>query len=871
MNLLNRYNEKRSSIPPPGSGSHLYLLSDADCGIPAGLSVEQIFSDRQQELYATVKKAVDIGLSIWPPKQDGSKAPIGNGWKDRQATPARLDELSSIYKHDSLTGIGVVCGKVSGNVECLDFDERSIYERFKEASIATGLQPLLDRIEAGYKEHSPNGVHLLYGCEEIGGSTKLATRPKRPEEMNHENDKTKTLIETKGEGGYVIIAPTYGGVNIDGTYDVISGSLTTIPTITPEERRDLFSLARTFHIDPDEKIASHVERAHVESKKAGGRPGDDFNERATWPDILDPHGWQTVYEKGGVIYLRRPGKSRGISATIGHNGADLFHCFTSSSQFDPNRSYARFTAYAVLNHDGDFSAAAKELAQQGYGDKSTPQENQTEAKNSRQDPESWPEPIPFNDYSHLPEFPVSAIPGVCGEMVQALADSCQVDTGLPGTLMLAALSTAIGGKIRVSLGTHSEPGNIYAIAIVGSGNRKSEVLSQLAEPIYSYQQECQKALVPIIREAENKHEILKKRLDKLQKDAARTDDPIERETIIRCCNDVLKEMEAKPIPPQEVFLVDDITPEALGQTMADNGERMSILSAEGGIFRIIAGLYHNGQANIDLFLKAHAGDYWSNNRIGRESKRMVHPRLTLGLAVQPDVIEEIGQNSEFRGRGLSARFLYSLCQSKAGYRTRQSSPVPGKIKDLYHEGIVKLMAHSGGLELTLTPDAQPRWDSFYNEVETRLRPGRELEHIVDWGSKLPGAVARITGLLHFADFADGFPGNLIQEKTVLSACEIGSYYLQHAKAVFGMMKEDSTITMAKKILNYIKSHNPTTFKGRDLFDHTNCQSMQEVQPALNNLVERGYIREFGRKEQEIRKGRPESTKYEVNPKIFPET
>src|SRR3972149_11451539 len=101
----------------------------------------------------------------------------------------------------------------------------------------------------------------------------------------------------------------------------------------------LFPLARTSHIDPVEKIISDRELLHKESSKAGGRPGDEFNERATWPKILEPHGWESVYERDSVSCWRRPGKCCGISATINHDGADLFHCFTSSSQFDPNRSY----------------------------------------------------------------------------------------------------------------------------------------------------------------------------------------------------------------------------------------------------------------------------------------------------------------------------------------------------------------------------------------------------------------------------------------------------------------------------------------------------------------------------------------------------
>ena len=395
-------------------------------------------TDGLQKLYTTVKQGVEIGLSIWPPRQDGSKAPFGDSWIERQNKPATLDELRNLYRDKNLTGIGLICGRVSGNLECLDFDERGIFESFKKAAIGAGLQSLFDRIEAAYKEHSPNGVHLLYRCEEISGNTKLATRPKRPEEMKDEKDKTKTLIETRGEGGFVIIAPTFGAVNHSGSYDLISGSITTIPTITPEERRDLLSLARTFQIDPNEKIVNDEKRIYGESSNAGGRPGDEFNERATWPDILGPHGWETVYERNGVIYLRRPGKSNGISATIGHNGADLFHCFTSSSPFESDRSYTKFTAYAVLNHHGDFSAAAKELAKQGYGD--------TAKKNfESQKSEAWPEPIPLPD-GLPPVKPLDPvmIPAPLRGWLLDIADRMQIPPDFSAAAAVVALGSIIG-------------------------------------------------------------------------------------------------------------------------------------------------------------------------------------------------------------------------------------------------------------------------------------------------------------------------------------------------------------------------------------------------------------------------------------------
>lgn len=484
-------------------------------------------------------------------------------------------------------------------------------------------------------------------------------------------------------------------------------------------------------------------------------------------------------------------------------------------------------------------------------------------------PEAWSDLLPFNDCSKLPEFPVECLPSVCRSMVQSLADSCQVDAGLPGSMILAVLSTAIGSRAKIFLDSHIEQGNLYIITVLGSGNRKSEVERQLTAPLYTYQKARQVDMMPIIKDAENKMRILEKRLERLEKDAAREENRIERENVIRECNALQREIEENPVPRVPVYLVDDITTEKLGGIMADNDERVAILSAEGGFFKIISGLYSKGPtANLDLILKSHTGDAWASDRIGRESKSMGQPALTLGLAVQPDVIEEIGKNSEFRGRGLSARFLYSLCTSRAGYRTRQNFPVPANVKEPYNKLILSLMEVEGKHELRMSPEAQAVWNGFSDDVEALLRPGAQLEHLIDWGSKLAGAVARIAGLLHCADFADGFISNQISKKAIQSACVIGAYYIEHAVAVFGLMKEDTRIKTARMIFDYIKRLKPTTFKARELFNHTNCQSMQDIQPGLNILVEWGYIRESVKQEIGSRPGRPPSTVYEVNPKIF---
>ena len=315
-----------------------------------------------------------------------------------------------------------------------------------------------------------------------------------------------------------------------------------------------------------------------------------------------------------------------------------------------------------------------------------------------------------------------------------------------------------------------------------------------------------------------------------------------------------------------MFIVDDITTEALGIHMAENNERMAVMSTEGGIFDIMAGRYSDKAGNFDLYLKAHAGDPWSCHRVGREAKTMQSPALTMCLTVQPEVIREIGVNNQFRGKGLLPRFGFSHCKSQVGYRGRQTKAIPGKIRGDYQKHIYSLLDIPMALDaIRLSLDAQAIWDEFYNDVETDMREGGSLYYLTDWGSKLPGAVARIAGLLHFAEHGTKAGGLHISVTTVTASCLIGSYFKEHALAAFDLMDVDVSIEAAKKILSYLYRYSPATFKGRDVIHHTNLKTMEEVTPGLRILRERGYIRA---KEAEYSgMGRPEAAEYEVNPKI----
>jgi hypothetical protein len=331
----------------------------------------------QEALEAVHREAVEAsaaGLGTIPPAEDGSKRPLPESsgkwevYKTRLPTP---EELARWWPGRS--GIGIIAGKVSGNADIWDFDCRPTFEAFRMVARQSGLGAIIDRVEAGYCDHTPGGgvrwiVRYPHEVKrEPGTRIILARRPKREEEKEHANDKIKTLIEMPA---FSIVAPTNGRVHPTGKpYVRQSGSFATIASYDAEEREALMEIASGF----DEMVKFTRAGPEKGPGAKGDRPGDDFNSRTTWADVLVPSGWTLVFSRGETSYWRRPGKRHGISASTNFGGTDLLVVFTTSSQFktfDEKKSYDRFAAYAVLEHGGDFSAAARALAARGYGKKS---------------------------------------------------------------------------------------------------------------------------------------------------------------------------------------------------------------------------------------------------------------------------------------------------------------------------------------------------------------------------------------------------------------------------------------------------------------------------------------------------------------------
>jgi hypothetical protein len=323
---------------------------------------------------------LDAGASVLPIKADGSKSPDVDTWAPLMEEPEDRETVAAYYGETGRTGLGIVFGY--NGFECLDFDTREIWSEFLTAAESAGLEVLLHRVATGYSERTPNGLHLIWRCtdpEAVGGNTKLAAEAVLDEDgepvLSSKGKPTfKTVIETRGRGGYAIVAPSHGMVHESGKpYKVAKGSPASVAAVTPEEREDLLALARSLDQRPVKPPRERPTRL-----PDGTRPGDAYNAGGpSWAEILEPHGWTQLHTLDGLTRWCRPGKSVGVSATSGvrgEGGEDLLWVFsTNAESFEAERSYDRFGAYAALEHDRDHKAAARALAEEGYGDEPEPE------------------------------------------------------------------------------------------------------------------------------------------------------------------------------------------------------------------------------------------------------------------------------------------------------------------------------------------------------------------------------------------------------------------------------------------------------------------------------------------------------------------
>lgn len=327
-----------------------------------------------EQVWDEVKKYLEDGFSIIPVRDKPEfkngiwkkpKSPY-NLWAEYQARIITPQDLMRQMIEFDTTAIGVICGKISGNLEAIDIDVK-----YKAGIDGMLIKDLLEIYPELYKKirihRTPTtGCHFLYRVKDFNppGNRDLAARYATDEEQeehrlkNPKAGKIKSLpfIQTRGEGGYVLAPPSLG-------YTILNN--VPIQEITKHERDTLWQLCQNYNLVFKEADIYKPEKKELDYYDVS--PFIDFSQRADPKETLEDLGWILLRKRPGFIWFTKPS---GTSGNV-HGSFDIekkvFRSFTNEAGLDPERRYFLSSMVIDLKFEGNKTQARKFFVDKGYG------------------------------------------------------------------------------------------------------------------------------------------------------------------------------------------------------------------------------------------------------------------------------------------------------------------------------------------------------------------------------------------------------------------------------------------------------------------------------------------------------------------------
>lgn len=302
------------------------------------------------------------GVALVPTGAD--KRPVVK-WKEFQSRLPTVGELDQW-----LAGGGVafaaVCGAVSGGLEIIDFDDNAgaaplsypatdIYEAWRDS-----CGRLVDALKLPVQRTGGGGFQVAYRCPAPEGNLKLAWVPDEGQATGR-----SISIETRGEGGYAIVAPS---LHPSGNrYRMIAGSFAEIPLITQGDRDRLIHAARALDLMPYTMadLATVIPAKRTERRPMNGDISviDAYNETHPIGEVLETFG----YKRRSAGRYSRPGKDDSLGVAVLPAQNISFH-WSSNDPLHKTNAAGRpvpmdpFDVYAYFEYRGDTKAAVKSAA-----------------------------------------------------------------------------------------------------------------------------------------------------------------------------------------------------------------------------------------------------------------------------------------------------------------------------------------------------------------------------------------------------------------------------------------------------------------------------------------------------------------------------
>ncbi len=751
--------------------------------------------------------AIKAGMAPIPIRA-GGKVPLDR-WTDDQHHP--MDETEIPRRFRNGCNLGIVCGAGSGNLECLDFDNASLF------------QPLLDTLEAVnpslrqkltvWQETPSGGYHLLYRCSAPVGSNAVLAHGRNG----------KAAIETRGQGGQFLVAPSRATSKQDGKQRpyILHGTLQAVPTITAEDVALLHNIASSF----DE--SGHQEQKRLPRNQggtiSGDRPGDRYNHVTDWNELLVRYGWRCLKTMGDRQHWQRPGKT-GPEASGTLHPTKGFWCFSTSTPLPTQQPLTPFAVFTYMEYGGDFVAAARALAAEHTPAHPIGEQpphpalaaDPTAALCAPCKPVQPPAPLP--DHPAVAPFEHDLLPDTLAPWVRDIAERLQCPPDFVAVAAMVALAVVVGRKVAIRPKRHDTwavIANLWALVIGRPGIMKTPAIEATFGP-----------LDRLMARALEEHDQAMQRFEADKMAAKLRAEAREKKARERLKNnhdanlgDLLTPSTIEA-PTLRRYRTNDTSTASLGELLRQNPNGMLVYRDE--LVSLLKGLDKEDQAEgRGFYLTGWNGDSpYTLDRIGRGLYLHI-PALCISLlgGTQP------GRLAEYTGQairggaaddGLIQRFgLMVWPDPVATWRNVDRPPdhtaervayaVFDRLDRLDPASIGaqqdrNLDGHPIGLPyLRFSAEALSHFQEWHEALEVRLRSGELHPALESHFSKYRKLVPALALLIHLADDGRGEIG----EDATLKALAWAEYLETHAHRVYGAVTQVE-VAAAKAILRRIE-------------------------------------------------------------------
>jgi hypothetical protein len=252
----------------------------------------------REEREAVKAAALDYlaaGLSVLPihiGKKLADKLPQGEWekWQTERATPEQVKKWAPWGSY--ALGVGILGGRISGNLWILDFDleAEELYPAWR-ALLAEKYPALAAALEGAPVARSGKGYHVYMRLPEARPNKTLAGYYAEVDGK----PKVQKLIETRGEGGYIVAPPS---PHPSGARYTWIRPLEAIPTLSPELTEQLLAACRSF--DRRERRHEAAAARPLPATRHEPRPAESHGDKPTLEELremLEYISYPTTYEE----------------------------------------------------------------------------------------------------------------------------------------------------------------------------------------------------------------------------------------------------------------------------------------------------------------------------------------------------------------------------------------------------------------------------------------------------------------------------------------------------------------------------------------------------------------------------------------------